>query len=59
LTELVACVVVAYPQQYSVDRITEFCVDLAAGPWTLVAAVAKESLAPELEESVVEKAADS
>lgn len=54
LTELVASVAVASPQHQSVDSLTDFAVNLTAGPLFVVAAVAKECSAAEF---AAEKAA--
>ena len=50
LTELVAFVAVASPQHHSVDSLTDFAVNLTAGPLIVVAAVAKECWAVVLAE---------
>ena len=57
LTELVAFVAVASPQHHSVDSLTDFAVNLTAGPLIVVAAVAKECWAVVLAEFAAQKAA--
>jgi len=52
LTELVSFAAVASPQHHYVDSLTDFAINLTAGPFIVVAVVAKECWAVVLAECV-------